>query len=293
MVDKDAARTALRTFLGTRRARVDPESCGLVVGTRRRVTGLRREEVALLAGISAEYYVRLERGLATGPSPSVVDAVAGALRLGEDERAHLGRLLAELTPEARKRRRRPVTEVVSTGVQVVLDAMPTLPAVVQNARLDLLSTNALGRVLYAPLFDLEGGPNSARFLFLDEHRARRLFPQWEQLADDTVGLLRIEAGRHPDDQAIHELIGQLSTRSAPFRTRWARNDVRAHNAGVKLFAHHLVGELVLPYENLLVDAAADHTMTVFAPAPGSPAHDALQLLASWAAGRTTGAPGPG
>ncbi|QNG38515.1 helix-turn-helix domain-containing protein [Geodermatophilaceae bacterium NBWT11] len=292
MVDKDAARAALRAYLGSRREKVSPEQAGLsFVGTRRRVTGLRREEVAMLAGISAEYYVRLERGLATGPSPSVVDAVAAALRLDEDERAHLDRLLAELTPEARKHRRRPVTETASAGVQVVLDAMTTLPAVVLNARLDVLATNTLGRVLYAPVFDLEGTPNTARFLFLDEHRARQLFPHWERIADDTVALLRIEAARHPDDRAIVELIGQLSTRSATFRTRWARNDVRAHAAGVKVFHHPVVGELTLPYENLLVDAAADHTLTVFAPQPGSPGHDAVQLLASWHAGsRATTSP---
>jgi transcriptional regulator with XRE-family HTH domain len=282
MVDRDAARAALRAFLGTRRARVSPEEAGLaVIASRRRVPGLRREEVAMLAGISAEYYVRLERGQATGPSPGVVAAVARALRLDHDERAHLDRLLAELTPGVRKRRRRPVTDTVSDGVQVVLDAMPTLPAVVQSARLDVLATNALGRVLYAPVFDLEGPPNSARFLFLDEFRARELFPRWERIADDTVALLRIEASRHPDDRAMVELIGQLSTRSAAFRTRWARNDVRSHNAGVKVFKHPLVGELALPYENLLIDAAADHTLTVFTPRPGGAEYDAVQLLASW------------
>src|SRR3954469_6754867 len=282
MVDKDGARAALRAFLVTRRARVSPAEAGLaVIGSRRRVPGLRREEGAMLAGISVEYYVRLERGQATGPSPGVVDGVAQALRLSDDERVHLDRLLAELTPEVRKRRRRPVTETVSDGVQVVLDAMTTLPAVVQNARLDVVAANALGRLLYAPVFDLEGAPNSARFLFLDEIRARRLFPHWERIADDTVALLRIEAGRHPEDRAMVELVGQLSTCSAAFRTRWARNDVRAHNAGVKVFAHPVVGELALPYENLLIDAAADHTLTVFTPRPGSPEHDAVQLLASW------------
>jgi transcriptional regulator with XRE-family HTH domain len=191
MVDKDAARAALRAFLVTRRARVSPAEAGLaVIGSRRRVPGLRREEVAMLAGISVEYYVRLERGQATGPSPSVVEGVAQALRLGDDERAHLDRLLTGLTPAIHKRRRRPVTETVSDGVQVVLNAMPTLPAVVQNARLDVVAANALGRLLYAPVFDLQGSPNSARFLFLDEIRARRLFPHWERIADDTVALLR-------------------------------------------------------------------------------------------------------
>src|SRR3954465_8571679 len=281
MVDKDA-RAALRAFLVTRRARVSPAEAELaVIGSRRRVPGLRREEVAMLAGISVEYYVRLERGQATGPSAGVVDGAARALRADADGGRHLDRLLAELTPEVRRRRRRPVPETVSDGVQVVLDAMTTLPAVVHNARLDVVAANALGRLLYAPVFDLEGPPNSARFLFLDEFRARRLFPHWERIADDTVALLRIEAGRHPDDRAMVELVGQLSTRSAAFRTRWARNDVRAHNAGVKVFAHPVVGELALPYENLLIDAAADHTLTVFTPRPGSPEHDAVQLLASW------------
>jgi transcriptional regulator with XRE-family HTH domain len=293
MVDKDAARAALRAFLVTRRARVSPAEAGLaVIGSRRRVPGLRREEVAMLAGISVEYYVRLERGQATGPSPSVVEGVAQALRLGDDERAHLERLLTGLTPAIHKRRRRPVTETVSDGVQVVLNAMPTLPAVVQNARLDVVAANALGRLLYAPVFDVEGAPNSARFLFLDESRARRLFPHWERIADDTVALLRIEAGRHPDDRTMVELIGQLSTRSAAFRTRWAKNDVRAHNAGVKVFAHPVVGELALPYENLLVDAGSDHTLTVFTPRPGSPAHDAVQLLASWGTASPSDAAAP-
>src|SRR3954451_10941724 len=282
MVDKDAARAALRAFLVTRRARVSPAEAGLaVIGSRRRVPGLRREEVAMLAGISVEYYVRLERGQATGPSPGVVEGVAQALRLGDDERAHFERLLAGLTPSIRQRRRRPVTETVRDGVQVVLDAMATLPAVVQNARLDVLAVNALGRVLYAPVFDLEGPPNSARFLSLDEFRARQMFPEWERIADDTVALLRIEAGRHPDDRAMVELIGQLSTRSVAFRTRWAENDVRAHSAGVKVSALPVVGELALPYENLLIDAGSDHTLTVFTPPPGSPAYDAVQMLRSW------------
>src|SRR3954466_5449969 len=290
MVDKDAARAALRAFLVTRRARVSPAEAGLTaIGSRRRVPGLRREEVAMLAGISVEYYVRLERGPATGPSPGVVEGVAQALRLGDDERAHLDRLLAELTPAIRKRRHRPVPETVSDGVQVVLNAMPTLPAVVQNARLDVLAVNALGRVLYAPVFDLEGPPNSARFLFLHEFGARQLFPQWERIADDTVALLRIEAGRHPDDRAMVELVGQLSTRSASFRTRWAKNDVRAHTRSRRVFAHPVVAELALPSQNPHVDAAADHTLTVFTPRPGSPEHDAVQLLASWHAASSSDA----
>jgi transcriptional regulator with XRE-family HTH domain len=248
------------------------------------VKGLRREEVALLAGVSPEYYIRLERGQATGPSSSVVESVAAVLRLDDDERSHLDRLLAALTPEARTRRRMAaVEETISPGVRILLDSLDHLPAVIFNSRLDMLATNALGRALYAPSFDSDQPPNAARFLFLDEHRARQLFPHWERIAGDTVSLLRVEAGRRPDDPALVALIGQLSTRSGAFRTRWAANDVRAHKPGVKAFRHPAIGEVTLPFENLTVDATGDQTLTVFTPQPGSPEHDAIQLLASWAA----------
>jgi transcriptional regulator with XRE-family HTH domain len=282
MDDKEAARAAVREFLSSRRDRVSPADAGLPLGgTRRRVKGLRREEVALLAGVSPEYYIRLERGQATGPSASVVESVATVLRLDDDERRHLDRLLAALTPEARKRRKTAVKETVSPGVRVVLDSLHHLPAVVFNGRLDVLAANDLGRALYAPVFDTDGPPNTALFLFLDEHRARQLFPQWERIASDTVSLLRVEAGRRPDDPALIGLIGALSTRSGAFRTRWAANDVRAHKPGVKAFRHPAIGEVILPFENLIVDATGDHTLTVFTPQPGSPEHDAIQLLASW------------
>ena len=282
MDDKEAARAAVREFLTIRRARVTPADAGLPPqSSRRRVKGLRREEVALLAGVSPEYYVRLERGQATGPSAGVVDAVAEVLRLDGDERAHLGRLLAALTPEARKRSRVAAKEPVTPGVRVLLDALDHLPAVVFNGRLDILAVNALGRALYAPVYDLPGRPNSARFLFLDEPRARDLYPEWERIAGDTVAMLRIEAGRHPDDPELMELIGQLSTRSAGFRTRWAGGDVRAHRGGTKVFRHPLIGEVTLPFENLHVDAAAGQVLTVFTPQPASPEADAIRLLASW------------
>jgi len=294
--DKEAARAAVREFLTSRRARVTPADAGLPPqGSRRRVKGLRREEVALLAGVSPEYYVRLERGQATGPSAGVVDAVADVLRLDDDERAHLGRLLAALTPEARRRSRVATMDPVTQGIRVLLDALDHLPAVVFNGRLDLLAANVLGRALYAPVFDLPGRPNSARFLFLDEPRARDLFPEFDRIAGDTVAMLRTEAGRHPDDPELVELIGQLSTRSTAFRTRWAANDVRAHRGGTKVFRHPLIGEVRLPFENLHVDAAAGQVLTVFTPRPGSLDADAIRMLASWNADheqnttRTTGA----
>lgn len=286
MDDREAARTAVREFLSSRRDRVSPADVGLPVGgTRRRVKGLRREEVALLAGVSPEYYIRLERGQATGPSPGVVESVATVLRLDDDERTHLDRLLAALTPEPRKSRRVAVKETVSPGVRVLLDSLHHLPAMVFNSRLDVLAANDLGRALYAPVFVTDGPPNTALFLFLDEHRARQLYPEWERLAGDTVSLLRIEAGRRPDDPALIALIGRLSTRSGAFRTRWAANDVRTHRPGVKAFRHPAIGEVHLPFENLTVDATGDQTLTVFTPAPGSPEHDAIQLLASWSATR--------
>src|SRR4051794_5548243 len=207
MDDREAARAAVREFLSSRRDRVSPSDVGLPIsGTRRRVKGLRREEVDLLAGVSPEYYIRLERGQATGPSPGVVESVATVLRLDDDERRHLDRLLAALTPEARRRRRTAVKETVSPGVRVVLESLRHLPAVVFNSRLDVLAANDLGRALYAPVFDSDGPPNTALFLFLDEHRARQLFPQWERIASDTVSLLRVEAGRRPDDPALIGLI---------------------------------------------------------------------------------------
>lgn len=273
---------AVREFLTTRRARVTPTEAGLPPqGTRRRVKGLRREEVALLAGVSPEYYVRLERGQATGPSAGVVDAVAGVLRLDDDERAHLDRLLAALTPASRKRSRGAAKDLVTPGIRVLLDSMDHLPAVVFNGRFDILAVNALGRALLAPMYDLPGRTNSARFLFLDEPRARDLFPEWDGIAADTVAILRIEAGRHPHDPDLTELIGELATRSTAFRTRWAANDVRTARAGAKTFRHPLIGEVTLPYETLRIDAVSGQVLSVYTPQPGTPEADAIRLLASW------------
>lgn len=282
MDEKEAARAAIREFLSTRRDRVSPADAGLpATGTRRRVKGLRREEVASLAGVSPEYYIRLERGQATSPSAGVVDSIAAVLRLDDDERAHLDRLLAALTPEAHKRRKTATKDRVSPGIRVLLDSIEHLPAVVFNSRLDILAINDLGRALYGPVLDIDGPANTARFLFLDEHAARRLFPEWDRIANDTASMLRIEAGRRPDAPALIALIGELSTRSQAFRTRWAAHDVKTHRAGAKVFRHPVIGEITLPFENLSVDAAGDQVLTVFTPQPGSPEHDAIQLLASW------------
>ena len=287
MSDQEAARAALREFLTTRRGRITPGDVGLPSSGRRRVTGLRREEVAMLAGISPEYYTRLERGTAAGISPEIVDTVATALRLDGDERVHLDRLIAALTPAARRKRRPTKSDTVSPGIQVMLEALQELPAVVFNGRLDIVAVNTLGRALYDSHYTGWEPPNAARFLFLEEDRARVFWPEWDKLAEDVVAILRVQAGLNPDDPALVELIGQLSTRSEQFRTRWAAHNVRAHRAGVKIFNHPLIGRVALPAETMTITAATDHTVTVFAPQPGSSEHDALRLLASWNADHPT------
>jgi transcriptional regulator with XRE-family HTH domain len=282
-------RAPIREFLSTRRARISPEQAGLPVygGGRRRVKGLRREEVALLAGISIEYYTRLERGTATGVSESVIDGITHALRLDEAERAHLVDLLRAASP-ARPPRRRPTRQQVRATVQRVLDSMAGTPAFVLNGRLDILSANALGLALYAPIYtDPVRPPNNARFIFLDPH-ATDFFRDWDRVANDTVALLRAEAGRDPYDRQLSDLIGELSTRSAEFRVRWAAHDVRIHTTGVKLLHHPVVGDLELPFETFPLGADPSQSLLTYTAEPGSASQDALNLLASWAA--TTGAP---
>ncbi|MCV7178168.1 helix-turn-helix domain-containing protein [Mycolicibacterium sphagni] len=283
MAENREARAAIRDFLVTRRARITPDQAGLdTYGGNRRVKGLRREEVALLSGISAEYYIRLERGNAAGASPGVIDAIATALHLDADERAHLIRLIDAVGPGRRKRRPTRSHDTVRPGIQVLLDGLDHLPAFVFNRRLDIIATNELGRALYAPIFDDPvQPPNVARFMFLNEPRSREFWPNWEQMASNNVALLRTEAGRDPDDPALIELIGQLSTRSEQFRILWGAHDVKEHRSGIKTLRHPLLGEITLPFEDLHVDAAPDQLLMVYTPPPGSTEHDAIMLLASW------------
>jgi transcriptional regulator with XRE-family HTH domain len=216
-------RGQIRQFLSTRRARITPEQAGLPMygGARRRVSGLRREEVALLAGISSEYYTRLERGNATGVSESVIDGIAHALQLDEAERTHLLDLIRTANT-TRPPRRRPAPQRVRPTVQRVLDSMSGTPAFVLNGRLDILTANQLGYALYSPMYaDPVRPPNNARFIFLDPH-ATEFFRDWNKVANDTVALLRAEAGRNPHDRQLSDLIGELSTRSDEFRGRWGR-----------------------------------------------------------------------
>lgn len=284
------SRTEIRDFLTSRRAKITPERAGLPdYGGHRRVAGLRREEVALLAGVSVDYYNRLERGNLTGVSDGVLESLARALQLDEAERGHLFDLArtANATASTVRARSRPAHHV-RPGVQRILDAMVSAPAYVRNGRMDVLATNQLGRAVFAPMFGTAARtPNIARFIFLDP-AAQDFYLEWENLAGDTVALLRGEAGRDPYDRALSDLIGELSTRSEVFRTWWAAHNVRLHRLGVKRLHHPTVGDLALAYESMELAADQGLRLNAYTAEPGSASHDALTLLASWTAPTTIG-----
>ncbi|OHV34107.1 MULTISPECIES: helix-turn-helix transcriptional regulator [Pseudofrankia] len=286
-------RGEVREFLTSRRARLSPQQAGLVAfGGNRRVPGLRREEVAALAGVSVVYYTRLERGNLVGVSESVLDAVSGALQLDEAEREHLFHLAraANATASARSRAGAERTRVPA-GIQQVLDAITDAPADVRNGRRDILASNKLARALYSDIHaETVQPPNVARFTFLNP-RARDFFVDWPTAAGDIVASLRTEAGRHPYDKPLSDLVGELSTRSEEFRIRWASHNVRHHVAGTKKLRHPVVGEIELAYQVLLLPGDIGMNLNVFTAAPDSPAQDALRFLASWAGSRTL--PGSG
>jgi transcriptional regulator with XRE-family HTH domain len=284
-------RGQIREFLSTRRARISPGQAGLPAygGDRRRVPGLRRDEVAVLAGISSEYYIRLERGNATGVSDSVIDGIAHALQLDEAERAHLLDLI-RAAATTRPPRRRPAPQRVRPTAQRVLDSMSGTPAFMLNGRLDILTANQLGSALFSPVYAHPvRPPNNARFIFLDPH-AGGFFRDWDTVANDTVALLRAEAGRDPYDRGLSDLIGELSTRSDEFRGRWAAHHVRIHATGVKLIHHPVVGDLELAFESFPLAADPGQSLLTYTAEPGSPSQDALSLLASWAASTAHGSP---
>lgn len=271
----------IREFLTSRRAKITPEQAGLpAYGSRRRVSGLRREEAAMLAGISVEYYTRLERGAANGASEDVLEGIASALQLDEAERAHLFDLVRAANNSSTTRRR-PAQERVRPTVQRVLDAI-ALPAYVRNGRLDILAANALGFALYSPVFESSSGStNIARFLFLDRC-ASEFFHGWDRIANDAVAILRAEAGRDPYDRRLTELIGELSTQSEEFRVRWAAHNVKFHRTGVKNLHHPIVGDLTLAYEALELAGDDGQRILTYTAEPGSPSQERLDLLASWA-----------
>jgi transcriptional regulator with XRE-family HTH domain len=278
-------RTEIREFLTSRRAKITPEQTGLPSYGPRRVPGLRREEVAVLAGVSVPYYARLERGDTSGVSDNVLDALSRALQLDEAERAHLFDLSRAAHPAVASRPRRRAKHQVRPAVQQILDAMTGAAAFVRNDRLDILGGNQLGHALYSEMFVASAGRgpiNTARFVFLDP-RARDFYVDWDRAARDTVAVLRSAAGRDPHDRALSDLVGELSTQSEPFRTHWASHDVRFHVNGVKHFHHPVVGDLSLNFERL--ELAADNGLTIFTytAEPGSRHEEALRLLGSWAA----------
>lgn len=275
-------RGEVRDFLVTRRARISPADVGLPDdGTQRRVPGLRRREVADLAGVSIEYYTRLERGNLKGVSAEVLDAIARALRMSEAEREYLNDLARAQGPSGRRPARRP--QRIRPEVQATLDAFTGGPAFVRNGRMDVLAANLLGRAVYAQVFDDPvAPPNLARYVFLDP-RSHDFYDDWDRAADDNVAILRAQAGRDPYDPDLATLVGTLSTRSTAFRTRWAAHDVKAHYTGRKHFHHTVVGDLHLTYQEL--DLFAEHGLSilVYTPQPGTGTDQALQLLASWSA----------
>jgi transcriptional regulator with XRE-family HTH domain len=274
----------VRDFLVTRRARITPQQAGLqFYGGNRRVPGLRREEVALLAGVSADYYTRLEKGNLSGVSDGVLEAVAGALQLSEAERAHLFDLARTANTSPARAARRTASQQIRPGVRLVLDGMTDTPAFVRNGRLDILAVNALGRALHSPVFDTPVRPaNFARFQFLDP-AARDFYPDFGGATRTTVSLLRTEAGRDPFNKSLTALVGELSTRSEEFRALWAAHDVRLHRSGRKQFRHPAVGVLDLMFEAMTLEADEGLTLTAYTAEPGTPSHDGLKLLASWAA----------
>lgn len=288
--------TDIRAFLVSRRARRTPADAGLPdFGGRRRVPGLRRQEVALLAGMSVEYYVRLERGNAKGVSEAVLDGVSRALDLDDAERTHLYDLVRAANEGAQPRRRRGPArpQQVRPSVQQLLDAMADVPAFVQNGRLDVLATNRLGRAVFSEMSTQPQRPvNFGRFVFTSL-QAPAFYRDWDDAAAQTVALLRSEAGRSPHDRLLSDLVGELSVASEPFRSLWASHDVRQHSTGTKSVTHPVVGDLDLSYEAMALASAPGLQLVAYSAPPSSPTADALAVLASWSATAAEHAPTTG
>jgi transcriptional regulator with XRE-family HTH domain len=277
-------RTEIRKFLSSRRARITPEQAGLTAyGRNRRVKGLRREEVALLAGVSVDYYVRMERGSLAGASNGVLEALASALQLDEAERDHLFHLARQSGAPSNPPRHKPAVTVRST-LQQVLDAISDAPAWICNGRYDVLAMNHLARALFSPvLADPRRPANTARFVYLHPEAAQAFFVDYDQIARDAAAKLRMEAGRNPHDEKLIALVGELSTCSELFRQRWASQDVRLHRSGRKRVHHPVVGQLDLDVESLELPDEPNLRLNVYTAAAGTPTADGLALLASWAA----------
>ncbi|MET9761991.1 helix-turn-helix transcriptional regulator [Streptomyces sp. NPDC006372] len=273
-------RSEIREFLTSRRAKITPQQAGLPDHGHRRVKGLRREEVAMLAGVSAEYYARMERGSLSGTSEAVLDSLARALQLDDSERAHLMDLARTASTTRRPARRR-AAQPIRPALQQLLDAMTDAPAFIRNGRLDILATNTLGKALYWPVFQDPARPvNLARYQFLNPGAADYM-PEVQAQRATAAALLRTEAGRDPYNRELSDLIGELSTRSEDFRALWAAHNVRLHHTGIKRFHHPAVGDLTLAFEALPIPTDPGLTLTALSAEAGTHDQDALTLLATW------------
>ncbi|OPG03771.1 transcriptional regulator, partial [Streptomyces sp. GKU 895] len=272
-------RAELSEFLRTRRARLKPEDVGLPdFGRHRRVPGLRREELAQLAGVSVAYYTRLEQGNGRNVSAEVLDAIARALRLSDAEHAHLTHLAK---PKQHKKKQTARTEQVRGALGQLLDAMEGVPAYITGRRSDILVWNRMAAAVFGDWSELPAQErNWARLVFL-RPEYRDLFMEWDQKAYDMVSFLRMDAGCHPDDPRLAALVGELSVKSDDFRRLWATHDVKEKSYGVKHLMHPLVGELTLNFESFHLADGTDQALITYSAEPGSPSADALRLLASW------------
>ena len=278
------SRTEIREFLTSRRARITPQMVGLNVGTGlRRVPGLRRDEVAVLAGVSVEYYTRFEQGNGKGVSEAVLEGISTALRLDDAEREHLFDLVRAAGTTPKRAAKKPRATTIRPSVQRLLDGMTEVPAIIRNGRLDTVAANRLGVALYSQMYvDGDRPVNHARFVFLSP-RARLLYPDWRAAAEETVAVLRAEAGRNPFDKGLSDLVGELSTRSEEFRILWAQHGVRQHLAGTKKFRHPAVGDLELTFDSLDLSNDPGLALLAYSAEPKTASADGLKLLATWMA----------
>ncbi|KUO12415.1 helix-turn-helix transcriptional regulator [Streptomyces sp. DSM 15324] len=279
---------SLGEFLRTRRSLLHPEDVALPdFGGRRRVAGLRREEIAQLAGVSVDYYTRMEQGRVPNPSGAVLDALARALRLDGDATRHLHRL-ARPQPSARhapRRQARP--QRVRPMLQRLLDDLVDMPAMVMGRRMDILAWNTAAVALFGDYAALDRAErNIARITFLDE-TSRELYADWTSCARENVAYLHLDAGRHPEDPQLASLIGELSMKSEDFRRWWAEHPVQDKTSGTKRFRHPVVGHLELAYETLRAADDPDQALITYAAEPGSPSHDGLRMLLAWASTSTS------
>ncbi|GGU90101.1 DNA-binding protein [Streptomyces albospinus] len=276
----------LGDFLRSRRARIQPEEVGLPGHGRRRVPGLRREEVAQLAGVSVDYYIRLEQGRGPSVSDAVLDAIGRVLRLDDTEQEYLRTVARPASRGTSTTRCRsaagPVPQQVRPGLRLLLDAIDKVPAFVLGRRMDVLAWNDLGDAVVGFSQMAPKDRNMPRQVFLNP-RARELYPDWPAVAAETVAHLRLDAGSHPQDGQLATLVGELSLGSEDFRRLWADHQVKEKTYGAKRMMHPVVGELTMPYETLTVSGEPDQMLVVYTPEPGSQSEERLKLLASWAA----------